>query len=136
MKTFKLVSLQVVNEHDVKDVELVDGLIINKENDPETWIIEAYTNHCYYDYFRWKLEQNCTVNVMATITKPENSPAPFKVNVFSVQKIDDEMNVVMEGSLVKTKDDYAEFLLEKLIDEGLSGEDLLAAFKNKLEAKP
>ena len=42
MKSFKLISLQIITESkQLIDVELVDGLIINKENKSNTWIVEA-----------------------------------------------------------------------------------------------
>lgn len=52
MKTFKLISLQIVEGADLKDIELQDGLIINKEDDLSSWLIEAYISKSYLDYFK------------------------------------------------------------------------------------
>ncbi|MDQ7861543.1 YwpF family protein [Peribacillus frigoritolerans] len=43
MKSFKLISLQIVTENlNLIDIALTDGLIINKENDARSWLLEAF----------------------------------------------------------------------------------------------
>jgi len=44
MKTFKLVSLQFIEDQDAKDIDFIDGLIINKEDEKRTWLIELFTD--------------------------------------------------------------------------------------------
>ena len=44
MKTFKLFSLEVVEDDKSVEVPLEDGLILNKEDERSTWLIEAYTD--------------------------------------------------------------------------------------------
>lgn len=41
MKTFKLFSLHIVKEDKLVDIPLEDGLIINKEDEHNTWLIEV-----------------------------------------------------------------------------------------------
>lgn len=47
MKTFKLVSLHVETKEEFLEVPLEDGLIINKEDERSSWLIEAYTNQSF-----------------------------------------------------------------------------------------
>ncbi|MDV2888427.1 YwpF family protein, partial [Alkalihalophilus pseudofirmus] len=51
MKTFKLFSLDVLEDDQSVVVPLVDGLVLNKEDDQSTWLLEAYTDLELYDYF-------------------------------------------------------------------------------------
>ena len=41
MKTFKLISLHVTGDHGLIEIHLEDGLIINKEDENRTWLLEA-----------------------------------------------------------------------------------------------
>ena len=51
MKTFKLVSLQLVPEDgEPETIEILDGLIINKENEASTWLIEALMSDAQYEF--------------------------------------------------------------------------------------
>ena len=50
MKSFKLISLQIMTgTPQLVDVELVDGLIINKENSSNMWIVEALVEENHYN---------------------------------------------------------------------------------------
>lgn len=54
MKTFKLISLDIIEEknEDItqRRIKLLDGLIINREDDHGRWIIEAYVDQSYQDF--------------------------------------------------------------------------------------
>ena len=67
MKTFKLISLQIVEDDQLVDIELDDGLIISQENDQSTWLIEAYINISYDDYFQ-KLAKQDAVSTGACLS--------------------------------------------------------------------
>jgi YwpF-like protein len=136
MKTFKLVSLQIVEGDGLKDIFLDDGLIINKEDDLSNWLIEAYTSKSFLEYFTAAKESEKELTVQAVITKKENDPAPLMTTVSSVKELENHISVLLEGSLKRTKSDYAEQLLNVLIQEGYSGEDLLSEFKSKMQSKP
>ena len=56
MKTFKLISLQVTGDHGLIEIHLEDGLIINKEDENRTWLLEASVSASYEDYFQSLLE--------------------------------------------------------------------------------
>jgi YwpF-like protein len=136
MKTFKLISLQIVEEDQLVDIELEDGLIISQENDQSTWLIEAYINISYDDYFQMLAKQDKDVIVQVVITKKENSPAAFQTRIVTIKHIEDHLSILFKGNLKKTNYDYAEIVLKKLIAQGLSGQDLLNEFNQTMHSKP
>ncbi|MFK9091483.1 YwpF-like family protein [Bacillus salipaludis] len=136
MKSFKLYSLDVVEDDTSVEVPLVDGLILNKEDDRSTWLLEAYTNLSLYDYFKKISEQNRDIIVEAVITKKENAPAYFQTKISSLLKFEKYISVLFEGHLRRNKSDYSELLLDSLMQKGLEGEELLKEFKEKMKSKP
>ena len=136
MKTFKLYSLDVVEDDSSVEVPLVDGLILNKEDDQSTWLLEAYTDLSLYDYFKKISEQNRDIIVEAVITKKENAPAFFQTKICSLLKFEKYISVLFEGHLRRNKSDYSELLLDSLMQKGLEGEELLKEFKEKMKSKP
>lgn len=136
MKSFKLFSLEVVEDDTSVEVPLEDGLILNKEDDRSTWLMEAYTDLALYDYFKNILDQNRDIIVEAVITKKENAPAYFQTKVSSLTKFEKHISVLLEGHLRRNKSDYSELLLENLLQKGLAGPALLSEFKDKMKKKP
>ncbi|MFJ5718160.1 YwpF-like family protein [Neobacillus sp. NPDC093127] len=136
MKSFKLYSLEVVDDDKSVEVPLTDGLIINKEDDRYTWLLEAYTDLSLYDYFEKISEQNRDIIVEAVITKKENDPAYFQTKICSLTKFENHISVLFEGHLRRNKSDYAELLLDVLLQKGLNGPELLQEFREKMMSKP
>ncbi|WNS75245.1 YwpF-like family protein [Bacillus sp. DTU_2020_1000418_1_SI_GHA_SEK_038] len=136
MKTFKLISLQVVEDDSLVDIDLIDGLIINQENDPNTWLLEAYVNKTYNEYFQKLSQQGEDIIVQVVITKKENSPAAFQTKIVTIKHVTDHISILFEGKLMKSNYDYAEIVLKKLIEQGLTGDKLLKEFKTILRGKP
>ncbi|MGG7619516.1 YwpF-like family protein [Bacillus coreaensis] len=135
MKTFKLISLQIIDDSEALDITLHDGLIINKEDERNRWLIEAYVGANYHDFFTKLLQSEKETPAQVVISKKENDPASFTTRVLSVKKIDGRLSVLFEGFLKRSKN-YAELLLSDLIDKGLSGEELLREFREKMMTKP
>ncbi|MDR7079625.1 hypothetical protein J2Y03_004683 [Neobacillus niacini] len=136
MKSFKLVALEIVEDGNSVEVPLEDGLIINKENERASWLLEAYTDLTLYDYFKKIHEENREVIVQAVITKRENDPAFFQTKVSSLNKFENHMSVLFEGRLRRNRSDYSELLLDSLLEQGLGGQALLEEFKDKMKSKP
>ncbi|WP_409303161.1 YwpF family protein [Peribacillus sp. SCS-155] len=136
MKTFKLISLQILTKsNDYVEVELSDGLIINKEDDQSTWLIEAFIKEeilALFDDFN----QDDELLVQAVITKKDNDPVSFKTTLRTVQTVDGHASILLEGHLRKTRSKYAELLLENLVDKGFDGQELLEEFKEKIRSRP
>jgi hypothetical protein len=136
MKSFKLVSLEIVEDGASIEVPLEDGLIINKEDDRSTWLLEAYTNLSLYDYFKKLHDADAEIIVEAIITKLENDPAFFQTKIVTLNKFENHIGVLLEGHLRRKRRDYSEILLENLLQKGLGGPQLLVEFKEKLKSKP
>jgi hypothetical protein len=137
MKTFKLISLQVVTEEkDNIDINLTDGLIINKEDDNNTWIIEAFVDDSSFNASEHLITAGKELTVQAVITKKDNDPAVFRTIVNTLKKVDGHVIVLLEGHLQRTRSKYAELLLEDLIQGGVIGTDLVEQFKEKMRSRP
>ena len=136
LKTFKLISVQVLLEDKITPINLVDGLIINKEDENNKWLLEIYTTHEYIELFSTRKQQKEKLLVQAVITKKENDPAPFEVEILSIQVFNRTASILLEGHLKRDRMDYAELLLDYLLKEGLSGEPLSAKFKELMQSKP
>lgn len=136
MKTFKLVALEVVDDGNTVEIALEDGLIINKENEHASWLLEAYTDLSLYDFFKKIEEQSREIIVQAVISKRENTPAYFQTRITSLHKFDNHISVLFEGQLRRNRSDYSELLLDSLLEKGLGGQALLEEFKDKMKSKP
>jgi len=137
MKTFKLISLQLVEDDgSLIDIDLEDGLIINKEDEKSSWLIEAFVDKTFLTPFKDAKNNDRELLIQVVITKAENDPAPFIVNVHSYREIGDKVSILLIGALRRTKKDYAELLLQDLITKGFEGENLLVEFKDKMKTKP
>lgn len=133
MKTFKLKSLELIENKDMniieKKIPLFDGLIINREDEANQWLIEAYTNYSYYNFFHRLSEMKDEVLVQVKITKESNEPATFITSIIGINEIGDRMNVLFLGTMVDQRKNDIEEMLKNLIAKGYQGEQLLKKFK-------
>ncbi|MCU9613273.1 YwpF-like family protein [Caldibacillus lycopersici] len=134
MKTFKIVTFQLFNKMGAYiNIPFLDSLIINNENDKNTWLLEIFFEEAYVTPFE-EFAPGEAINVEVIITNKQNAPAVLTMKMISLKKIDTYFSVLLEGSLHHGKHDYAERLLESLIEKGLSGEALLEAFQQKIKS--
>ncbi|EHL78791.1 YwpF family protein [Bacillus smithii] len=136
MKTFKLVSLQFIEDQDAKDIDFIDGLIINKEDEKRTWLIELFTDLSYYDYFRDVQQRDKDLEIQVIISRPENSPAYFFGHIHCIKKMESNVSVLLQGRLTNRQNEFAERLLTDLVQMGLSGEQLVREFSGNLKKRP
>lgn len=135
MKTFKLISLQLVDDHGLTDIPIYDGLMINKEDEQNRWLMEAYMDSDQFDFFEKARTEGLEVTAHVVISKKGNEPAAFTMKVLAVRVINGRLSVLSQGSL-KRMSHYAELLLSELIENGLSGDALLREFREKMATKP
>lgn len=80
MKTFKLVDLNVERvdkeEQSIEQFPLIDGLIINKEDGENHWLIEALVQKEHLSFFEQLQNSQSEAKVFVTITKKKQSPRP------------------------------------------------------------
>lgn len=133
MKTFKLNSLSVLeNKKDqIKEhpIELIDGLIINREDDEGQWLTEAYTDQKYKGLFQRLKNSQEELMIEVKITKESNAPVTFITTIVGINDIGDFMNVLLIGKMIDKRKGIIEDLLSDLIAKGYQGEELLARFK-------
>lgn len=137
MKTFKLYSLEIVENKDddlfQHEVPLLDGLIINREDEQNRWVIEAFMERENFDIFHNLKEKGDTVMLQVKITKETNNPATFITSLLSVNEIGDRINAIFMGTIIDKRKGIVKDMLKKLIEEGYQGESLYKKFKELIE---
>lgn len=133
MKTFKLKTLEIIehSQDDIHqtDIPLKDGLIINREDDYNRWVLEAYVDHSHLDLFKKLESEEKEILLQVKITKESNDPATFITSIIGVNEIGAHMNVLFMGTIVDQRKHKIEEKLTALIDEGYQGEELLKKVK-------
>ncbi|GAB4072239.1 YwpF-like family protein [Barrientosiimonas marina] len=134
MKTFKLISLKIIDNDMLEEpVTLLDGLIINREDEKNQWVIEAYVDQSYLAFFQNMYDSENDVLIEVKITKENNTPATFMTSVIDVNLIGDKMNVLFIGTIVDQRKEIIEEELKSLIEQGYQGEALLHKFKEQID---
>ena len=139
MKTFKLCSLTVLfdeehqNEENIKgrDIPLVDGLIINKEEANKNWLLDAVVAPEWKPFFQDYHDRKDQLMAEVTITKKTNDPATLVCQVVGINDIGENVSIHLDAIIVVIKDDLSDMLLQNLIEEGYSGEELINEFKER-----
>ncbi|AEP88566.1 YwpF [Bacillus spizizenii TU-B-10] len=136
MKTFKLVDLNVERvdkeEKTIEQFPLIDGLIINKEDGENHWLIEALVAKEHLSFFEQLQNSQSEAKVFVTITKKSNRPAQLTAAVKNIVKLEESIQVLIYGQMVTRKQQGTETILESLVKEGYTGTKLIEAFKQKI----
>lgn len=137
MKTFKLVSLsvlqEVASEQQFVEVELLDGLIINREDPDNRWILEAFLEKSYLALFdQYKHEQK-QLHMEVTISHKSNDPAYVVGTIMTTNEFEEHISVLFDAKIERNKLDRSGTLLAQLLKEGLQGDDLLIQFNTRLK---
>ncbi|MDG5789930.1 YwpF-like family protein [Evansella sp. AB-P1] len=140
MKTFKLCSLAILFDNEQaedelhlkgKEIPIVDGLIINKEEAEKNWLLDAVVTKEWKEFFEDYLKDKQKFMAEVTITKRTNDPATLVCKVKSINELKNHYSIHLDGVLVVKKDDLSDMLLRNLIKEGYSGDDLFNEFKRR-----
>ncbi|PAE06940.1 hypothetical protein CHI12_13720 [Terribacillus saccharophilus] len=130
MKTFKLVELTLYTTDQVslneKEMKLSEGLIINKEEDNE-WVLEAVLGKADLESVQEISEDRKVLLAQVRITKPENRPAMFLVQVQEVNDLGDEGNVIMKGTLAREEKSELFASIKRMRQEGMEEEEILTS---------
>ncbi|HHY74224.1 MAG TPA: hypothetical protein GX497_13575 [Bacillus bacterium] len=133
MKSFRLCKLMVfVEEHNQMtkhEIPLNDGLIINKENTDDHWLIEGLIQKDLFQFFNTLQANNELMIAEATITSIDNPPVSFVAKVSEIKFLKDQLQLLLDSKRLIRKDTISEIILKDLINKGLSGEQLLNEFK-------
>ena len=136
MKTFKMLSMGLVDEEEIINFPLEDGIIINQENSHRSWVLEMLMDLSHEERFKQMMDTGKIYDVKVVISYPENEPATFEVGIYGVKRIGDHISVLMKGTLKRARRKYAETLLSELLEDGLEGEQLLTRFESDMRSRP
>ena len=70
MKSFKMLSIGVVENEEIVDYPILDGICINQENSHRSWILEAYADRTYKDVFSKYEKSQDPIDVRVVISYP------------------------------------------------------------------
>lgn len=133
MKSFKVIDMKIIQEQNFIVPEVKDGVIINMEYGDNPWIIEIVTDGDLSSILEKLKGQH--LEMMVTITRPSNTPAKFSGRVMDINQMDDMISVVFKGAIIVQGPNYAEELLEFLVEEGYEGKNLINEFNSRMESK-
>lgn len=133
MKSFKVIDMKIIQEQNFIVPEVKDGVIINMEYGDNPWIIEIVTDGDLTSILEKLKGQQ--LEMMVTITRPSNTPAKFSARVMDINQMDDMISVVFKGAIIVHGPNYAEELLEFLVEEGYEGKTLINEFNSRMESK-
>lgn len=136
MKTFKMISLGIIQDGTVVDYPMKDGIIINQENSQQSWVLELLLDRSFIETFEAFKASGEAADVKVVISYPGNEPAPFRVSVSDVCEIEENISVLMIGTLKRGRRRYAEELLSELLEAGLEGDELLERFEKDMLTRP
>lgn len=136
MKTFKMISVGLVEGDNVINFPLEDGIIINQENSYRSWVLEMLIGLEHEEKFNNMMNDGKIYDVKVVISYPENEPATFEVGIYDCRIIGDHISVLMKGTLKRARRKYAETLLSELLEDGLEGDELLQRFESDMRSRP
>ncbi|SDL18627.1 YwpF family protein [Lacicoccus qingdaonensis] len=133
MKSFKIVDIKMQHENNYIILDLLDGIIINKEADKDSWIVEVAISGDFKDI----LEEfvGTEVTLLIRITRTSNQPALFEGKFLEMNSINSGISLLFIGDIIQQDPNYAENLLEKLMEENYEGDALLNEFKARMDSK-
>ncbi len=114
------------------EIDFMDGLIINREDEENRWVIEAYTTRAYRELFKRLQTTGEDLMIEVRITNVTNPPATFITSIIGVNDISDHMNVLFMGTIIDQRKQSVEQHLKALIDAGYQGDILLEKIKQSL----
>ncbi|MFB4163110.1 YwpF family protein [Alteribacillus sp. JSM 102045] len=130
MKTFRLISLQIIlmekNKVIHRSVPLQDGLIINREESNSSWLIEAVIPAEEKDFLKEIKNQKLVFEVI--ITERSNEPALMTGNIRQLTDLSENYSLMIDAKMAAGKDDVSNLILEGIVQDGYSGEELLNEF--------
>ncbi|MDY0396221.1 YwpF family protein [Virgibacillus halophilus] len=139
MKTFKLKGLRILEGSGEEllhhNIEMLDGLIINKEDDQDRWVLEVYTKRDQLPLLRRLQNERDEFMLEAVITKENNTPVVFISKIVNVNEMKENINVLFMGKIVDQRKSKIEALLETLIVDGYQGASLLKQFKKEINSQ-
>ncbi|MGM7634713.1 YwpF family protein [Bacillus sp. Hm123] len=99
MKTFKIAGFFINESAQLHEIKLIDGLIINKEDEKHTWLIELFVSKDYEEVFSDYQKREGELSVQILISHPNNDPAIFTAEMRGMKTLENGITVLLEGKL-------------------------------------
>lgn len=135
MKTFKIAGFHLAGQDNTQEIELLDGLIINREDEKRSWLIELFVHPRYEEVFRKYENQEEGLKAEVLITHPNNDPALFSTRLRGLNVLESGISVLLEGKLQHMRNEYAKQVLSDLVQQGLTGDRLVDQFNTNLKQR-
>src|SRR5699024_800848 len=107
---------------------LIDGLIIDREDEKSRWIVEAFTTNDFLSYFKSKKEQGEMI-IQVKISKESNDPATFITSLIQLTEISHKISVLFMGTIVDQQISNIQEKLQQLIEDRYDDRGLSEMFK-------
>lgn len=133
MKSFKIVDIRMQHENNYIVLDLLDGIIINKESGKDSWIVELAISEDFKDILENLVGTDVTL--LIRITRTSNQPALFEGKFLEMNDINTGISLLFIGDIIQQDPNYAENLLERLMEENYEGDALLNEFKARMDSK-
>ncbi|MCP3761453.1 YwpF-like family protein [Domibacillus sp. A3M-37] len=135
MKTFKVAAFFIEKNGELIPITLQDGLVINREDEQRSWLIELFLNEEDVQAVR-AFEQDKQLTVRIAISHRGNDPAMFNAAIRSFQPLELGTSVLFDAQLRQIRNEYAKQVLHSLIEQGLEGEKLIEVFSEAIRKRP
>lgn len=136
MKTFKALRFQIVENEATHEFTVHDGVIINKENSGTGWLLEILIDRIHKETMETYQENQTVLDTRVVITRASNDPALFEATIKNIKELNDKISVIFECHIYTPRQAYAEQLLEQLVEDELTGDELISTFNRMMVSKP
>jgi len=109
-------------------VTFIDGLVIDREDDKDYWLIEVYMVKDYLELFQ-TLTNYDEILVKVKISKESNDPAYFITKVIKITPIIDDFTALLRGKLIKSQTKDVTTSLNELITVGYDRRTIFSKLK-------
>ncbi|PSL44490.1 YwpF-like protein [Salsuginibacillus halophilus] len=138
MKTFRLKGLQLVfpgeESPEQQPVPFQDGLVINREEGDQMWLVDARLPEAGDDVqamFDEMQETGERFVMDVTITDESNDPATMVGSVRETLPLSEGFSVLFDAYMALQQEEVFNYILESLVEDGYSGKELIEEFKNR-----
>lgn len=111
-----------------QQIAFTDGLVIDREDDKDYWLIEVYMTKDYLELFQ-TFKDDDELLVKVKISKESNDPAYFITRIIKITPIMDNFTLLLSGSLVKSETKDVTTTLSEYIAAGYNQETILKKLK-------
>lgn len=103
MKTFKLAYVEISDGVVFTPYHLLDGLIINQEDEKQRWLIELFLNLDDFKVFENYLNQSTRLQINVKISRIDNNPAQLEGTIITLLELGNQISVLIDCKMKTQK---------------------------------